>query len=176
MNDKGKFLFQDAKVYCGTYGKYNDGSLYGEWIRLDDYSTFEDFMEYIRELHKDEEDPEFMFQDVEDFFIDEEPSLSDIKVWYELFKYDLYPYYLDEDIAKEIVRQFADKWENLKEYCENHYYCSFDSFYDLGFSSSKDLGLPDSLDYYFDFEKYGKAIAEEYDVVEGDGEKILLFC
>lgn len=55
----------EAKIYVGTYRKYNEGSLYGKWLTLSDYSDKEEFYEACKELHKDEEDPEFMFQDWE---------------------------------------------------------------------------------------------------------------
>ena len=54
-----------ASVYVGTYGKYNNGSLSGAWLDLSDYSDKEEFYEACRELHKDEEDAEYMFQDWE---------------------------------------------------------------------------------------------------------------
>ena len=44
----------EARVYVGTYGKYNNGSLFGAWLDLSDYSDKEDFYEACRELHKDE--------------------------------------------------------------------------------------------------------------------------
>lgn len=59
----------DAQVYCGTWAKYNAGSLFGKWMRLADYSDYEEFIKACRELHKDEEDPEFDLQDYE--YIDE---------------------------------------------------------------------------------------------------------
>ena len=54
-----------ASVYVGTYAKYNNGSLFGAWLNLSDYSDKEEFYEACRELHKDEEDAEYMFQDWE---------------------------------------------------------------------------------------------------------------
>lgn len=53
------------KLYVGTYKKYNEGSLDGKWLDLDDYSNKDEFIEACLELHKDEEDPELMFQDYE---------------------------------------------------------------------------------------------------------------
>lgn len=49
------------QVYVGTYEKYNNGSLEGEWVDLTDFDNLKDFYRYIRELHKDEREPEFMF-------------------------------------------------------------------------------------------------------------------
>ena len=32
------------KLYCGTYAKYNEGSLKGEWVDLDNFSNADDFL------------------------------------------------------------------------------------------------------------------------------------
>lgn len=53
------------KLYVGTYAKYNNGSLGGAWLDLDKYSNAEEFEAACRRLHRDERDPELMFQDVE---------------------------------------------------------------------------------------------------------------
>lgn len=55
----------DAKIYVGTYKKYNEGSLFGKWLTLSDYSDIAEFYDACKELHSDEEDCEFMFQDWE---------------------------------------------------------------------------------------------------------------
>ncbi len=55
----------EARIYVGTYAKYNEGSIFGKWLDLSDYSDKDEFYETCRELHKDEEDPELMFQDWE---------------------------------------------------------------------------------------------------------------
>lgn len=54
------------KIFVSTYAKYNAGTIKGEWVDLDGYSTKDEFYEHIAELHKDEHDPEYMFQDFED--------------------------------------------------------------------------------------------------------------
>ena len=55
----------EARIYVGTYAKYNEGSIFGKWMDLSDYSGSEEFYDACRELHSDEEDPEMMFQDWE---------------------------------------------------------------------------------------------------------------
>jgi antirestriction protein len=55
----------EAQIYVGTYAKYNDGSLFGKWLELSDYADKEEFQKACKELHSDEIDPEFMFQDWE---------------------------------------------------------------------------------------------------------------
>jgi antirestriction protein len=57
----------EARIYCGTYAKYNAGSITGAWLTLSDYADRDEFLEACRELHKDESDPELMFQDFEGF-------------------------------------------------------------------------------------------------------------
>ena len=39
----------EARVYVGTYGKYNNGSLFGAWLDLSDYADKEEFYEACRE-------------------------------------------------------------------------------------------------------------------------------
>lgn len=71
-----------ARVYVGTYRKYNSGSLAGKWLSLADYANRDEFYAACRELHKDEADPEFMFQDwegVPSWMIGE--SHIDAEVW-----------------------------------------------------------------------------------------------
>ena len=69
----------ETKVYVGTYAKYNNGSLSGEWLTLSDYSDKEEFLEACKTLHNDEEDPEFMFQDIdgEDFGMVSESDIDE---------------------------------------------------------------------------------------------------
>lgn len=53
------------RVYVGTYGKYNNGSIEGAWLDIEDYSDKDEFLETCQELHGEGEH-EFMFQDHED--------------------------------------------------------------------------------------------------------------
>ncbi|MCS3434321.1 antirestriction protein ArdA [Klebsiella sp. BIGb0407] len=52
-------------VYVGTYHKYNDGSIFGEWLDLTVFDGRNDFYKACQVLHSDELDAEFMFQDWE---------------------------------------------------------------------------------------------------------------
>ena len=72
----------DARVYVGTYHKYNNGSLDGKWLNLADYANKAEFLKACKQLHKDEADPEFMFQDWENIpsWMISESSISD-EVW-----------------------------------------------------------------------------------------------
>ena len=54
-------------IYCGTYAKYNNGSLYGMWVDLSTFENYHDFIEFCNRLHANEAEPELMFQDYEHY-------------------------------------------------------------------------------------------------------------
>jgi antirestriction protein len=74
----------EAKIYVGTYGKYNGGSIKGEWLDLTKYANKKAFVKACKKLHKGEHDPEYMYQDYEGILTDMpkdwigESHLSDI--------------------------------------------------------------------------------------------------
>jgi antirestriction protein len=77
------------KIYVGTYHKYSSGSIAGKWMELDDYADKSEFYEACAKLHKDERDPEFMFQDYENIPEGMVSECSvDEKVWSEWIPLD----------------------------------------------------------------------------------------
>jgi antirestriction protein len=109
------------RIYVGTYAKYNNASLEGKWLDLDDYSDAEEFLQACAELHKDEADPEFMFQDYENFpenLYGESMSQKDIEKIYEYIR---------------IMQKIGDTpdWLDLhNQYCDNAGY-SDDRIYEF---------------------------------------------
>jgi antirestriction protein len=80
-----------ARIYVGTYAKYNSGSIKGAWLDLEDFSDRDSFYAACGELHKDEQDPELMFQDYEGFpksFYSESNVPSELFDWLELDEHD----------------------------------------------------------------------------------------
>ena len=155
-------------VYVGTYGKYNDGSLKGEWVKLTDFDTYDEFMDYIRELHKDESDPEFMFQDYQYFpsrWYSEsglsEETFNKIMEWYELDdeRRNAYEAYLDADIGEDSIEEF-------EEHYRGHYNSAMDFVYDI----VKETGIPGDVEYYFDYEAFGRDITMDWH--EGDPDEM----
>lgn len=97
------------RIYVGTYAKYNDGNLFGKWLDLEDYADHDDFYEACAELHADEEDPEFMFQDWEGIPSDmiSESHVSP-ECWTLLDAYEKY----DEDAVNAYCYCFGEWNEN----------------------------------------------------------------
>ena len=153
------------RVFVSTYAKYNSGSLKGEWLDLEDYACKQDFYEACAELHSDEVDPEWMFSDHEDipkFFIGES-CLSD-DIWS----------YMDcnmDDEVKAAYVEARDRWD--EDDCSSSYIGEFDSFTELAEHLVNEQGLlgelPGHLQYYFNYEAYGRDIRLNGDVVEENG-------
>ena len=110
----------ETKIYVGTYAKYNNGSIAGEWLTLSDYADEDEFLEACAALHSDEEDPEFMFQDIdgEHFGMISESSIDD-DLW-ELINT------LDDDEA-EIYAAYRKNFNGSWNECEDAYSGKYDS-------------------------------------------------
>ena len=153
------------RIYVGTYAKYNNGSIQGEWLDLDDYNDKDDFIEACLELHDDEEDPELMFQDWEnipDAFISE--SSIDPDFW-EYMNSD------HDEGAKAAYLACFGEWDESD--FDERYRGQYDSFTELAEQLLDETGeleaIPENLRYYFDYEAYGRDLQLGGDFCEQDG-------
>lgn len=161
-----------AKIYVGTYAKYNNGSISGEWLNAEDYSDKEEFIEACKELHNDDSEPELMFQDYEEFpavFYHE--SDIDSRLWDWLA--------LDES-EREIVQAWLSenslgKQEDLQSIVVS-YTGQYDSWEDYAWEiTNAYYTAPKHLEYYIDYDKMGRdMMIESSGYVEYNG-KIWLF-
>lgn len=99
-----KLTILDAAVYCGTYKKYNEGSLDGGWLNLGRYQNAAAFLEACKKLHADESDPEFMYQDSE-YLPDE--FYSESCIYPEVF-----------EVIQAIKQINSDKQAAFADFCE----------------------------------------------------------
>ena len=144
----------EAAVYVGTYAKYNNGSIKGAWLMLEDYSDKDEFLKACCELHKDETDPELMFQDYECFpdrYYGECSIDSDI--WEVYFT-------IDEDL-REAFEIFVDSGLGTdKDQFEEAYQGEFNSELDFTYGLVDDMGIigkgDSTLERYFDYEKFSR--------------------
>ncbi len=106
----------NPKIYVSTYGKYNNGSLKGEWVDLTDFDSKEEFYEYCNRLHNDEGEyqPELMFQDWENIpnGMVGESFISD-HMW-EYIEYDG-----DNDIKEAVMNYCQGDWDRFQNAMEN---------------------------------------------------------
>ena len=128
----------EARVYVGTYNKYNNGSLFGKWLDLSDYSDKDEFMEACRELHKDEQDPEYMFQDIEKLSETEQEAFF---VWCDHHNSDI-----SEEDADDLVSSFEDEYQGEYKDEEDYAYEIVEECYDL----------PEFAKTYFDYSAFAR--------------------
>lgn len=120
-----------ARLYVGTYAKYNAGNLAGKWLDLEDYADRDDFLTACAELHKNEADPELMFQDFEGFprrwYAESSAPPAELWEWLELSDDDkdllaVYLEHVNQDGTMEEAREaFRGKGRNRAECIEDLY-------------------------------------------------------
>src|SRR6266446_818036 len=139
------------RVYVGTYAKYNGGSIAGAWLDLDDYADKDSFIEACRELHKNEADPELMFQDHEGIpagMISESHISEDVWDWLALDDND------KELLAvyREHIRDDGDIEEAREHFMGNGYNTESDWAEEWLRDTGGLEGVPKHLENYIDFE------------------------
>ena len=150
------------RIYVGTYAKYNDGDLSGEWVDLTDFAhDYDGFVEHCREIHKDEKDPEFMIPDYEGYpssMYHEAglPTEEEFDKIIEISELDdseksAYAAYLELDFSDDSIEAFRE-----------HYYGKYEDDNTLGYEIVEEMGMPQNPEMYFDFERFGSDLMYEY--------------
>jgi len=166
-----KNLRNTPKVYVGTYGKYNSGSLFGKWFDLSDYANAQEFYKDCYKYHRNEFLPELMFQDWEHI-----PSflISECGLHEDTFRYFEAISEMDDQRAEafELYCSNIISWpskgneldETLKGFNEAYqgYYGGAvkDPKTEFAYQYMEDIGLlsgvPQMLERYFDYEAFGR--------------------
>ena len=155
------------RVYVGTYAKYNNGSTQGAWLDLSDYNDRDAFYEACAELHSDEDDPEFMFQDWEDIpcGMVGESSISP-ECWELLEAYDEF----DQGAVNAYCALFGE-WN--KDKFQDAYHGEYNSWEEMAEAWLEDTGelneIPERLRNYFDYQAYARDMRLGGDMCEQDG-------
>ena len=161
----GSELDGNPSVYCATYRKYNNGSLFGLWLDITKFNDYDEFIDVCRQLHADEEDPELMFQDYENFpselycesYMGEE-TFDQILEYGELSEDDreaFDDYLEDHDYDMEEFREaYCGKWDSEEEFAEH----IISECYDLD-------DMMGDLARFFDYEEYTRVLfMDDYDM------------
>ena len=163
-------ILSEVKIYVGTYAKYNNGSIFGEWLNLGDFDNLEDFYAECKKLHADEEDAEFMFQDYEtpDIFKD---LISESHINENIFEIAEMLYGEDIDMIEAYLSIGNELTEESIKEAKDSFFGHYENDYDFGESLAELNGIyeviPDNLISFFDFEKYGRD--KSYDFQEFNG-------
>lgn len=163
-------ILSEVKIYVGTYNKYNNGSICGEWLTLGDYNDLEEFYNACKELHADENDPEFMFQDYEtpDIFKD---LIGESFIDENIFELAEALEGKDIDMVTAFISLGYDLTSENIEKAEEKFLGHYDNDEEMAEEYAEQTGMlyevPESLRYYFDFEKFGRDLS--MDLQEFDG-------
>lgn len=170
MTNLGNCL-ENVQIYVGTYAKYNNGSIFGEWLKLADYSSYEELLEAMQELHKDELEPEFMFQDYEcsDLF-KKQNLISESYLSKEI--YEIAEQIDNSDYEFEVIEAYSDctgrYYKDIQELLDNvsdSYFGEYNSDEEFAQSLLEDCGsLPKDLPSYIhiDWESTARDIMFDY--------------
>ena len=154
------------KVYVGTYKKYANGSINGAWIDLDDHLCKDDFLDACRELHGEEDDPEFMFQDWEGIpsGLISESHISP-ECWDVLEAYDEF----SEDAVNAYCYLFGE-WDKDKfQACYHGEFESWGVMAEEWLDSTGELNeTPASPRSYFDYQPYARDMRLSGEMSEHD--------
>lgn len=147
-------------VYVGTYGKYNGGSLDGMWVDLSSFDSYDEFIEFCHILHRDEHDPELMFQDYENFpqewyseSMMDEATFDKIKEYAECDNREAVDAFIclygaDFYTKEKFDEMYMGEWEDERDFAEHIFFECYDT-----------RAIPEEiLHYYIDFEAYARNI------------------
>lgn len=161
-------------VYVGTYGKYNNGSIMGAWLDLSTFFDYEEFLNTCKLLHADEADPEFMFQDYENF----------PREWYyeggmgeEIFD-KIKDYSELNDAEKELFELYMDEFDKdidpswFKNRISSVFYGSYEDFAREIYCGES---VPEWLDNYIKWDDLGEDLLQGEKYVWTEEGKLAVF-
>lgn len=151
-------------IYLTNLGKYNEGELVGEWVKL---PVSEEELEAVFErIGINEEYEEYFITDYETDItglkVGEYDSIEDLNELAETLE-DL------DEYEREIVEAMISEGYNLEEALEKKDDCMIyhdcNDMTDVAEQYAEETGLldsiPENLHYYFDFEAYGRDMGIE---------------
>ena len=159
----------EIKIVIGSWGSYNEcneRSLGSKWLDLSDYSSYEEIEEELKKegFELNGIDEELFIQDIDglpsnccnwDYTYPKDlfELLQEADVIDDDYKYDTLMAYLEIrsfDDFKDRVNSYGSCWD------DDIYLYQNQDWYDLGYNFLHECyQIPDYLDNYIDYEKYG---------------------
>ena len=144
-------------LYCGTYGKYNSGNFNGMWVNVSTFDSYDDFINFCKAIHADEEDPEIMCQDGENI----PDSLCSESMGEEEFNEILEYCELCDDYSVSAVDDFLELFRpddlDMMSYSYVGVYDSKEEFAREMVNDCYDIEkMMGDLAYYFDYEAFAR--------------------
>lgn len=165
-------MLNEIKIVIGSWGSYNEcneRALGSKWLDLSDYSDWEEIVEELKKegFELDGIDEELFIQDVEGIsdnsvnwdYVNPEQlfnTLDESCILRDDYKYEVFSAFIEVESFEEFeerVEKYGDRWDD-----DIYLYRGYD-WYDLGYNLLHDCyEIPDFLDNYIDYEKYGEEL------------------
>lgn len=155
--------FENARVYVGTYKKYNNGNFDGDWVALFDYDDKESFMNECRLIHSDEpaDEVELMFQDYEGLpecmysEIDIDEDLWELMLWCSEKNHDI------QAVLDYIEYNNHFDFDDLIKKFDGYYQGEYDNMVDFVMDIADLSDVPKWLENYINWERYADDLEME---------------
>lgn len=167
----------EIKLYVGTFRKYNEGSVFGDWITLTEFDNLKDFYNECRALHKDEEDPEFMFQDWEVNTSILKPFIRESWIDKDIFKYIKYLEEADNSLEVyeafddlepfDFIKNEADFLDHIRR-CDELLIGEYERWEDFVYEEAQRMvGGREDLIHFLGLDKVGRELMHDFDHSNG---------
>jgi len=164
----------DISIVIGSWGSYNEcneKALGSKWLRLNDYSDWEEIEEELKKQGFDLDgiDEELFVQDIEGVPTDSVnwdyvhpktlfETLQESGILDDEYKHEIFSAYCEVetyDDWEKLVENYGSRWND-----DIYLYRNMD-WYDLGYQLLHDCGaeIPDYLDNYIDYKRYGEELS-----------------
>lgn len=157
------------KIYVGTYFKYNSGSLQGAWVDLTLFENYEEFMEFCKELHADEPDAEYMFQDYTCDFVFADmigENGVDLKVFEAIQMYARLDDYQQEILAAYMDATRLEFFEAIENYEDNFV---TDDMQQYAYDIVQEYCIPEFALNYFDYKSFQRDLKMDFSLGSCNG-------
>ena len=170
-------MTKQMSIYVANLSAYNAGLLYGAWIELPcDKEQLEDEIQEVLKMWSDgvNKSEEFAIHDYELPF-----KVCEYDNVYKINEYTktIYDSGIDIDVAGTILEYFNDIEEGLEviennmysvyENCENMTHVAYEVIEESGYLR----GVPENIERYFDYEKFGRDLYIEGVFLETENNK-----
>lgn len=156
-----------VRIFLTNLGMYNEGSLVGKWVNIDENSEMDDFEEYFKEIGINEEYEEYFITDYEaPFEIGEYDSIDSIVNKCEQCSEIIRGNGISEEVLKSLLQECdIEDLVNADIYLHSGVFSMADiaeEYVDEFYNLDKMYNLA----YYIDYEKLGRDMALEGYFVE----------
>ena len=165
-------MTNEIRIVIGSWGSYNEcneRALGSKWLDLSDYSNWEEIEDELKKqgFILDGIDEELFIQDIEGIPSDSKnwdycnpqnlfETLRDSDVLYDSYKYEVLCAYLEVytfDDFESLVSSHGARWDDDIILWKNR------DWYDLGYELMHECyEIPDHLDFYIDYKRYGEEL------------------